>query len=499
MISNLAVRIARPFFCLSFLAFVVVAAAGAQPATALSGVYNGTSTCAQGSTTVKLSLTLSRGSELSGLFTLYLPAGTQKQGHTYSLRGQYNAQTANVSLLPVRWETEPPANVAMMGMNGTFTSNEISGTLTGAGCKAFNVERDQAESANMAAVMAAQKTMTRAAAPAPSQPPAQDAYAAALRAQAPAGVQLPASVGAPSPSKPAPTAAPPPAAAAAPKPPAEKPPAVAPSTNASTTPGIMNEPEGYWKSYRTDLIRQVFDGGFGSDVDEDPRFKLLFNTYVEAFSSNCSAYVPAKHETVVVSEVTTRTDRYGTTTQSVTPKGTVEVDSRFAAKYRQYANQLSSGANGFRVAVGVSSGRTTVNDVMAPANDVQQFFKAEQCQSAAVLQMGENLLRGAAGQRSLQQARAAATGTTSAAFTHFGDACNAFYRDPANARYAKTDATSYCKCLADKYRFAMSPEEERYFAADFQGRFRNNILQPKNAESHPSWNRLHPLAVACVQ
>jgi hypothetical protein len=243
------------------------------------------------------------------------------------------------------------------------------------------------------------------------------------------------------------------------------------------------------------MIRQVFDGGFGYDVDEDPQFKLAFNTYVEAFSRDCSAYLPAKHETVTVTKVTTRADRFGNVTeQSREQQGTVEVDSRFAPKYRQFGNQLASSANGFRVAVGVSSGRSSVSDTFAPAGDVFQFFKTEKCQSPAMRQLGENFLRGATGQRSLQQATGAPT-----TFAHFGDACNAFYRDPKNARYAKSDVTSYCTCLADKYRFALSPEEERYFAEDFEGRFRNNILQPKNPESHPLWNRLHPLAVQCLQ
>jgi hypothetical protein len=83
--------------------------------------------------------------------------------------------------------------------------------------------------------------------------------------------------------------------------------------------------------------------------------------------------------------------------------------------------------------------------------------------------------------------------------THLVDACNAFYRDPANARYAPSDATAYCTCLGEHVQPAMSPEEEAYFAADFEARFRDNILQPKNAGSHPAWDRLHPLAHDCAR
>jgi hypothetical protein len=207
---------------------------------------------------------------------------------------------------------------------------------------------------------------------------------------------------------------------------------------------VVQEPQDYWGGCRTDLIRQVFDGGFGRDVDDDPQFKLLYNTYVEAFSSNCTAYLPAGHESVVVTKVTTRTDRYGNTQQS---SEMVEVDSRLAPMYRAY---------------------------------------------------GENLLRGATSQRSLQQLSGSAAAGAQG-FTHFGDACNAYYRNPADARYAPSDATAYCKCLAEKYRYVMTRAKEAYFAADFRARFLYNIAQPKNSGSHPAWSKLHPAAVACAR
>jgi len=496
--TNLRFHTANPFLRLCFLAGLAVTAASAQPAAAIDGVYNGTYACGQGSTRLKLSLMLRANGDISALFTFYLPPGTQNQPYTYSLQGQYNPQTAKLTLVPVRWETASPPNFGMVGMNGTFTSTEISGTITGPGCRTFNVERSQAESADIAAVMAAQKGGAKLLPPPPSRPPAEDAFTAALRAQAPAGVRLPPAASPPAQPKPAPAVARTPVATAA-KTASEKPPATPATASASAAAALVSQPQNYWSGYRTDLIRQVFDGGFGSDVDDDPQFKLLFNTYVEAFSSGCRAYLPAQHESVVVSKVTTRTDRYGNVTQqSREQQGTVEVDSRFASKYRAYGNALSSSANGLSVALGVASGRSSLNDTMAPALDIFQFFKAEACQSPAMRQLGENLLRGATGQRSLQQLSGSAA-SAPRTFTHFGDACNAYYRDPANARYAPADATGYCKCLADKYHFVMTPEEEAYFAADFQARFRYNIAQPKNSASHPAWNRLHPVAADCVR
>jgi len=185
MTSNLSHRIARFFTSMCFAMVLVVPAASAQNA-ALTGVYNGTYRCGQGQTNLKLSLTVTASGELSGLFTFYLPPGTQNQGYTYSLHGQYDPRTAKFSLMPVRWETQHPANFMMVGMNGSFDSNELTGSITGAGCSTFNVERNQSESANIAAVMALQKSVapTEAAAAAP-----QGSYEAALRAQAPAGVR----------------------------------------------------------------------------------------------------------------------------------------------------------------------------------------------------------------------------------------------------------------------------------------------------------------------
>ena len=194
MYSNLPPRMVRLFLFISFAMVFVAPAASAQNPAALTGVYNGTYRCGQGATNLKLSLTTTAGGELSGLFTFYLPPGTQNQGYTYSVRGQYDARTAKFSLMPVRWETQHPANFSMVGMNGSFESTELTGSITGPSCTTFNVERNQSESANIAAVMALQKSVAPAETAAA---PAQSAYEAALRAQAPAGVR--ASLPAPAP------------------------------------------------------------------------------------------------------------------------------------------------------------------------------------------------------------------------------------------------------------------------------------------------------------
>jgi hypothetical protein len=184
--SSSSPRTAASVISIVFATFFVPAVVSAQTPPALAGVYNGTYRCTQGATNLKLSLTVTGGGELSALFTFYLPPGTQNQGYTYSLHGQYDGRTAKFSLMPARWETQHPANFTMVGMNGTFDSNELTGTISGAGCSTFNLERNQSESANIAAVMALQKSVAPAEAGAA---PAPGSYEAALRAQAPASAR----------------------------------------------------------------------------------------------------------------------------------------------------------------------------------------------------------------------------------------------------------------------------------------------------------------------
>ena len=80
MSSKVPPGMVRLFLFICFAMVVVAPAASAQNAAALTGVYNGTYRCAQGATNLKLSLTTTASGELSGLFTFYLPPGTQNQG-----------------------------------------------------------------------------------------------------------------------------------------------------------------------------------------------------------------------------------------------------------------------------------------------------------------------------------------------------------------------------------------------------------------------------------
>jgi hypothetical protein len=157
MVSSPSVVARRFSLALLFAISVVVPAARAQTSASLNGVYNGKYTCGQGPTNLKLSVALSPIGDVSALFTFYLPAEAPKLGYTYSLHGQYDPQTANFSLTPVRWETEHPSNLGMVGMDGALSGDRLSGRITGGRCTTFDLTRDKAESGNLAAVITAQK------------------------------------------------------------------------------------------------------------------------------------------------------------------------------------------------------------------------------------------------------------------------------------------------------------------------------------------------------
>jgi hypothetical protein len=101
-------------------------------------------------------------------------------------------------------------------------------------------------------------------------------------------------------------------------------------------------------------------------------------------------------------------------------------------------------------------------------------------------------------QRQAQVAAAAPRG----GFAHFQDGCNAFYRDPANARLSMSDATGWCACLSAQYRNLMTPEEEAKYANDFFRLFHAGIAQPwgyGTSKTDPAWPRLHPAVDRCAR
>jgi len=277
---------------------------------------------------------------------------------------------------------------------------------------------------------------------------------------------------------------------------------------------LVRKSRRYWLAYRTDLIREIFDGGFGDGIGDDEKFQYLFCAYVEVFSKDYRDALPARHETVSFQQTEDTIDRYGTVVRSRTLQDwSVECDSRFAPYYRDCIKRANSlfgqgplAMHTFKQLLtggGLAMYGAGLNILMEPEKDIERFIATEKPRSAAVRQLGENLLRAAEDKLSLQQAGEKIAGAAAESdpdvppgkYVRFIDGCNGFFRDPKNARFAGPDTSAWCDCLAKKYEHAMRRDEEYYYANDFKKRFIDQIVLPQGTD--PNWQRLSPATREC--
>lgn len=469
------------------------AAHGVRPN--IAGVFNGTYTRANESPT-RFKLTITHANNnlsgmAAGMATIYLPSDSGTKAYTYSLIGHYSPNDFQLKVND--WETIPPKDFKDfrgMGFNGEFRSNMnqntariISRPLSGSDLvffvPTFEATWDANESADIKGTLAAQKAVGDA-----DQVAALKAHDDVLKNAKPK--QL-------------------------------------------ASKDLVRKSQAYWDIYKSDFIREVFDGGFADDVDADPAFQILYTQYVELYSKYCSDYLPADHLLVTVTTVTTLG---GNVIDTKTE--TLKMDPRFVDKYAQYigikpapgseqekeqtAKTLAI-AGRILNASGPSHGTSPADANallhLAAAHGLlggagmDKFFATEvkaNGPSAALRQMGENLLRGATGQPSLQEAGGKIAGAQAETdkdlppgrFTHLVDAAHAFYRDPANSRLKARFETAFDETLATRFHGIMTREEEYYYANDYEARFRNQIMQPRARSTDPAWPRLHPVVEECV-
>ncbi|HSU67949.1 MAG TPA: hypothetical protein VLJ39_13825 [Tepidisphaeraceae bacterium] len=437
------------------------------------GVFNGTYTRA-GGPPAKFKLTMTHNGHtagLSGLATIYLPVGSGTKAYTYDLNGIETGHD-QFQLRVNDWATMPPRdfqNFRSMGFKGAAVIDLVKNTariasvpVTGSDVSdfvpQFEATWDATESADIKGVIAAQKAVD-----------AED-YAAAMKAREETVRNAP------------------------------------PKQLASKD--LVRKSRAYWDGYRNDMIREVFDGGFGAAIDEDQQFQLLFCTYVETYSAKYAALLPANHQTVTVTQNTNRKfDNNGNLISGDTRTFTVEMDSRFVAKYREFHASLTSRGAGMRGAAAAmmsgASPRDMINDLLAPAHDMQRFFANHDGKSAAMRQLAENFLRGATGEPSLQQADGKIDGAQAETdkdlppgrYARFVDGANAYFRERAKADPAKfgdssSHDTVFCQRLAELCQSDMSRQEEYYYANDFEGRFAQ-IMGARAKCADPAWPRLH--------
>jgi hypothetical protein len=418
---------------------------------------------------------------LAGVATIYLPTDSGMKAYTYSLTGTEEAN-GHFVLHVHDWETVRPKyfeNFAAMGFDGTFLSNVTQNTARIINTQTpdhtlfvpkFEAAWDPTESADIKGTLAAQKAVRDAD------------QVAALKEHAGAVKNAP------------------------------------PKQLASKY--LVRKSQAYWSDYRYDLIRQIFDGGFADDVNENLLFQSMFINYVDLFSKDDSAYLPANRRTITIITTTLRDGRVVKTESK-----TIKIDPRFIPKYREFSGvdpdpgspeAAEAGAKDIQIMrrvlqAGTPAGADSTAAALVGfklmmahgvdvALDMDRFFKNEAGSSAAMRQLGENFLRGAMGEPSLQEAGAKIRGAEAETdknlppgrFTHLIDAANAFSRDPANAQYRSPNDTIFYMLLAEKYRGVMTPDEEYYYANDFAVRFRDQIMGPRANSTDPAWPRLHP-------
>lgn len=467
-------RLSIPLCLFSFFVLWIsepCAQAQNQAMTAIDGTYMGTYTCQQGSTNLILSLHIAGTATLHGTFTFYLPPSSHSHAYSYSLSGTFDAASGKFRLSPVKWEGPAPAGFTMVGLQGVLdpAPPRVSGKITNASCGAFQAAKEGEPSPGVSPAAAAK--------PAPN----------VSKSVAP-------ETKVPSKQKPAASPAAPVQSASS-----------ANTAKGKATNGLVRKSQEYWNGYQTDLIRQVFDGLYGDDMDSDSHFRVMFGTYVEMFAKHCHADLPSHYEAVTITRSTETRDRYGNLVRDqVDQQWTVDVDPRFATKYKKYAAApLVSGGEALRQTFSIMSGKSSFGSYTALGNDIDRFFEKEACASATMRQLNENLLRAAHGDPSLQDAGVTIPGASaesnpgasSQRFTSLRDGCVAYFHDPKNRPLGEFDLSSWCECIDAHYESVMTEEEILRYANDFGRLFWNGIAQPESND--PAWKRLHPIIFKC--
>jgi len=404
------------------------------------------------------------------LATIYLPSNSGTQASTYSLIGALEGYD-NFHLSVHDWETTPPTNFKDfkgMGFHGTIvlnltgntariTSAAASGSLASLYVPQFEATWDATESAHIDRTIAAQKAI------------GSEEQAAALKAHEEMIKKAP------------------------------------PKESASKD--LVRKSRQYWDGYQNDMIREVFDGGFGPGIDEDKQFQKIFCTYVEMFAAKCPECLPADHQQVnIIWRTNRKFDQFGNLVSEENHDFTVDMDSRFVDGYKRCWSSLTSKGEEIRgvIAAAQAGPQHTIHDMLAITTDMQRFFADHAGKSAALRQLNENFVRAVKDKASLQQAGEKIDGAEAESdkdvlpgrYARFVDGANAYFRARAKAdpiRYGDRLAhdTALCQRLAELYQFGMSPEEQYYYANDFAARFLP-IMGPRASCSDPAWPRLHP-------
>lgn len=179
---------------------------------------------------------------------------------------------------------------------------------------------------------------------------------------------------------------------------------------AGRRPGVVYKSGAFWSAFDDfEMPRRVFEGDFHG-VNTTSAFAGSFSAYVEEFYRNCKSALPSSKVPYDRPLVNVETG------ERITIDSYVEMDPRFYDAYARYERRRAAGqmADGLDdLAEGVAKGGKAGVETMikglaqgaaAALNHGKQMaaFLRGRCQSATVRQMGENMLRAANGQPSVQ-------------------------------------------------------------------------------------------------
>lgn len=184
--------------------------------------------------------------------------------------------------------------------------------------------------------------------------------------------------------------------------------------------GIVYKLDGYWSKYFDfDIARRAFDGDFPK-LAEMAHFKTIMSTYASVYSARCKDHVKAwaTYQMPYEEEVSRRVYLDGHVERdTVTRSVPLKIDARFDPEFgrdwptvNQYVLREL-----YKISEGMGHPATwTIKSLSrdfptqygkTTASQITQFFNQHTCTSAAMKQLGENLIRAARKQPSLQADR----------------------------------------------------------------------------------------------
>ena len=265
-------------------------------------------------------------------------------------------------------------------------------------------------------------------------------------------------------------------------------------------PGWVYKTERYWSQFDSFYIpSKTFAGEFNA-FRINVQFPDHFVRFVSAYSTFCRSHITnGIHRVIPWDEVTYRG---GIEVSRVRKQTEIWVDRDFFAKFEEYEKLLDAAGVGriFQIIGNQLTGKDQDGTQMLQSigqmirNELQlsiswrQFFDDNTCTSATMVQMGQNLLRAAKGQPSLQAASVPVPNADRESESlvvprdqmTFFDACY---------DYNGYDKVEWCRCLATGADNTLSATERRTYTLDFK-RFDREALtypDPLPPTSHRFW------------